>query len=80
MSVMENQQLTSAESILRNRDINVRGFVRAIAQSDLYRSLFFETSSAYRFIELNFKHLLGRAPLDQAEITNYVRGSKQPRT
>jgi phycoerythrin-associated linker protein len=71
--VMESQRLVSAESMLRHRDINVRGFVRAIAQSDLYRSLFFETSSAYRFIELNFKHLLGRAPLDQAEISDHVR-------
>jgi phycoerythrin-associated linker protein len=71
--VMESQRLTSAESMLRNGDINLRGFVRAIAQSDLYRSLFFETSSPYRFIELNFKHLLGRAPLDQAEISDHVR-------
>jgi phycoerythrin-associated linker protein len=62
--------LTSAESMLRDQNINVRGFVRAIAQSDLCRALFFETSSAHRFIELNFKHLLCRAPLDQAEITN----------
>lgn len=71
--VMESQRLTSAESMLRNGDISVRGFVRAIAQSDLYRSLFFETSSPYRFIELNFKHLLGRAPLDQAEISEHVQ-------
>jgi phycoerythrin-associated linker protein len=71
--VMESQRLTSAESMLRNGDLTVRGFIRAIAQSDLYRSLFFETSSAYRFIELNCKHLLGRAPLDQAEISDHVR-------
>jgi phycoerythrin-associated linker protein len=71
--VMESQRLTSAESMLRNGDINMRGFVRAIAQSDLYRSLFFETSSAYRFIELNCKHFLGRAPLNQAEISEHVR-------
>ncbi|WP_310426641.1 phycobilisome rod-core linker polypeptide [Chamaesiphon sp. VAR_48_metabat_135_sub] len=71
--VMESQRLTSAESMLRNGDISVRGFIRAVAQSDLYRSLFFETSSPYRFIELNFKHLLGRAPLDQAEISEHVQ-------
>ena len=70
--VMETQRLTSAESLLRDGDITVRGFVRAVAQSELYRSLFFESSSAYRFIELNFKHLLGRAPQDQAEIANHV--------
>ena len=70
--IMESQRLTSAESLLRNGDITVRGFVRAVAQSELYQSLFFDTSSSYRFIELNFKHLLGRAPSDQAEITAHV--------
>ncbi|MBI4783934.1 MAG: phycobilisome linker polypeptide [Oscillatoriophycideae cyanobacterium NC_groundwater_1537_Pr4_S-0.65um_50_18] len=70
--VLDNQRLISAESQLRNGDIDVVGFVRAVAQSDLYRSLFFETSSPYRFIELNFKHLLGRAPQDQAEIAEHV--------
>jgi phycoerythrin-associated linker protein len=71
--VMDSQRLISAESQLRNGDINVRDFVRAVAQSDLYRSLFFETSSPYRFVELNFKHLLGRAPQDQAEISEHVQ-------
>jgi phycoerythrin-associated linker protein len=35
--------------------------------------LFFESASSYRFIELNFKHLLGRAPQDQAEISRHVQ-------
>ncbi len=43
--VMESQRLDSAESLLRNGDISVRGFVRAVAKSDLYRSLFFESRS-----------------------------------
>lgn len=71
--IFDNQRLTSAESQLRHGDITVREFVRAVAQSDLYRSLFFETSPPYRFIELNFKHLLGRAPQDQAEIAEHVQ-------
>jgi phycoerythrin-associated linker protein len=71
--VMESQRLISSESLLRNGDITVRGFVERVAQSDLYRSLFFDTSSPYRFIELNFKHLLGRAPVDQSEISEHVR-------
>ena len=70
--VMESQRLTSAESLLRNGDISVRGFVRAVAKSDLYRSLFFETSSSYSFIENNFQNLLGRAPEDQREISNHT--------
>ncbi|QZZ21782.1 phycobilisome rod-core linker polypeptide [Leptothermofonsia sichuanensis E412] len=71
--VLDTQRLVSAESQLRNGAISVREFVRAIAQSDQYRSRFFESSSPYRFIELNFKHLLGRAPQDQAEIAEHVQ-------
>jgi phycoerythrin-associated linker protein len=75
--VMDAQRLTGAESQLRNGDISVRGFVRAVALSDLYRSRFFEPTSAYRFIELNFKHLLGRAPIDQAEVAQHVQRYNQ---
>lgn len=71
--VLDSQRLTSVESQFRNGDITVRNFVRAVAQSDLYRSRCFETSSPYRFIELNFKHLLGRAPQDQSEIAEHVQ-------
>ncbi|MEL6469306.1 MAG: phycobilisome rod-core linker polypeptide [Cyanobacteria bacterium J06623_4] len=70
--IMESQRLDSAESLLRNGDISVRGFVRAVAKSDLYRSLFFESSSAYSFIENNFQNLLGRAPEDQSEISAHT--------
>jgi phycoerythrin-associated linker protein len=71
--VMESQQQTTAESQLRNGDITVREFVRRVAKSSLYQSLFFDNSSAYRFVELNCKHLLGRAPRDQAEISQHVQ-------
>ena len=71
--LLENERLTTAESLLRDGDITVRGFVRAIAVSELYRSLFFENSSQYRFIEMNCKHFLGRAPLNQAEISQHVQ-------
>ncbi len=71
--VMESQRLTSAESLLRNGDISVRQLVSMVAKSELYYSLFFESSSPYGFIELNFKHILGRAPQDQAEISEHIR-------
>lgn len=70
--VMDSQRLDSAEAMLRNGSITVRRFVRMVAQSGLYQSLFFHSSSQYRFIELNFKHLLGRAPQDQSEIDEHV--------
>lgn len=71
--VMDSQRLTSAESLLRNGDVTVRGFVRLLANSELYQTLFFESASPYRFIELNFQHLLGRAPTDQAEVARHVQ-------
>jgi hypothetical protein len=66
--VMESERLVVPESQLRFGEITVREFVRQIAQSALYRSRFFEPCSRYRAIELNFKHLLGRAPNDYAEM------------
>jgi phycoerythrin-associated linker protein len=71
--VMESDRLSSAESMLRNSDIGVRGFVEMVAKSELYQELFFNSASPYRFVELNCKHLLGRAPLDQAEISRHVQ-------
>ena len=70
--VLDSESCSSAESMLRNGDITVREFVRMVAKSDLYQSLFFHSSSQYRFIELNCKHLLGRAPMNQGEISEHV--------
>lgn len=60
--VMESERNETAESQFKRGELSVREFVRAIGKSDLYRSRFFETCPRYRFIELNFKHFLGRAP------------------
>ena len=57
---------------MRDGSISVRDFVRMVGKSELYRVLFFNSSSQYRFIELNFKHFLGRAPQDQSEISEHV--------
>ncbi|QHU99271.1 phycobilisome linker polypeptide [Synechocystis sp. CACIAM 05] len=66
--LMSQERLTSAESLLRGREISVRDFVRAVALSEVYRQKFFHSNPQNRFIELNYKHLLGRAPYDQSEI------------
>ena len=71
--MMANERLASAEAMLRDGRASVRGFVQMVAKSERYRSLFFDGSSQYRFIELNCKHLLGRAPLNQAEIAAHVQ-------
>jgi phycoerythrin-associated linker protein len=60
--VMESERQTTLESRLCNGEISVRQFVRQLAKSELYRSRFMDGCSRNRSIELNFKHLLGRAP------------------
>jgi phycocyanin-associated rod linker protein len=70
--IMQSERLTSAESLLRQGKITVRDFVRALAQSELYRTKFFYPNFQVRFIELSYKHLLGRAPYDQTEIVYHL--------
>jgi phycoerythrin-associated linker protein len=71
--IMDSERLATAESQLCNGSLSVREFVRAVAKSDFYRRRYFESCAPYRFVELNFKHLLGRAPLDQAELSEHIR-------
>jgi phycocyanin-associated rod linker protein len=70
--LMESERLVGSESLLTRGVISVRDFVRAIAQSDLYRTKFLYPNFHVRFIELNYKHLLGRAPYDQTEIAYHL--------
>lgn len=60
--VMESERSIVAESQLKRGELTVREFVRRLAKSEFYRSRFFESCDRYRSIELNYKHLLGRAP------------------
>ncbi len=71
--LMELDVNESLEALFMNGDLNVQGLVTALAQSDTYKRLFLEPNSPYRFVELNFKHLLGRPPHDQAELMEHVR-------
>ena len=69
--VMESEVPIAIESQFRSQQIGVREFVRQLAKSDLYRSRFFDNCPRYRAIELNFKHLLGRAPENYAEMVEH---------
>jgi phycoerythrin-associated linker protein len=69
--VMASERLEGPESLFKRGYLSVREFVRQVAKSGLYRKRFFESSNAYRFIELNFKHLLGRAPQNKAEMLHH---------
>ncbi|WP_013321746.1 phycobilisome linker polypeptide [Gloeothece verrucosa] len=70
--IMKSERLASAESLLANGVITVREFVRAVAKSELYKSKFFYNNFQTRVIELNYKHLLGRAPYDESEVIYHL--------
>jgi len=71
--MMDSERCTSAESKFEEGYLSTREFVRALANSAEYRRRFFEPNAIYRFVELNFKHLLGRAPVSQAEVAEHIR-------
>jgi phycoerythrin-associated linker protein len=68
---MKSERLEGPESLFKRGYLSVRELVRQVAKSGLYRQKFFENCNAYRFIELNFKHLLGRAPQNKAEMLHH---------
>ncbi len=67
-----SERLVIAESLLRDSKITVQEFVRQVAKSELYKQKFFYNCFQSRTIELNFKHLLGRAPYAQSEISHHM--------
>ena len=68
--VMDHERCVLLEAQFADGRVCAREFVRGLAKSELYKSRYFYNVSAYRGIELNFKHLLGRPPLDQQEVAN----------
>ncbi len=70
--IMASDRLTAVESLLCNGQITVRDFVRAVAKSELYKTKFLYPNFQTRVIELNFKHLLGRAPYEEAEVIEHL--------
>jgi phycocyanin-associated rod linker protein len=70
--IMDSERLKGAESLLCNGSITVRDFVRTVAKSELYKSKFLYNNFQTRVIELNFKHLLGRAPYDESEVIYHL--------
>jgi phycocyanin-associated rod linker protein len=70
--LLQSERLKGLESLLSNRNITVQEFVRQLAKSDLYKSKFFSNNFHSRFTELNYKHLLGRAPYDESEIAYHL--------
>ncbi len=72
INVLESERPLAAESKLRHGELTVRGFIRELVKSEVYVNRFFAKSSQQRFVELNFKLLLGRAPHNPKEIARHV--------
>lgn len=70
--LMASERLISAESLLKDGNLTVKEFVRAVAKSELYKTKFFYNNFQTRLIELNYKHLLGRAPYDESEVAYHL--------
>lgn len=71
--LMESERFMDLESQMCSGQITVRDFVRKLAKTERYRSLFWDKYPTVTAIELNFKHLLGRAPESQAEIAQHIQ-------
>lgn len=67
----ERQSLAQAETDFLSDKIGVKRFLKHLGLSNLYLDTFYHNSSNLKFIELCFKHFLGRAPLDYPEIRFY---------
>ncbi|MEH2048568.1 phycobilisome linker polypeptide [Nostoc sp.] len=70
--ILTSDRLISAESILRDGKSTVQEFVRQLAKSELYKTKFFYDNFQTRVIELNYKHLLGRAPYDESDVIYHL--------
>ena len=73
VGLFEVDRLSTAESQLRQGNLTVKGFVEALGQSSAYGRLFLDSTSPHRFVELNYKHFLGRPPASEAEVSTHVK-------
>lgn len=69
--VYEGQRLKVAEIKLENGEIPVREFIRQLAKSDLFRSLYWSSLYITKAIEYIHRRLLGRPTYGRQEINRY---------
>tara|TARA_Y100001968_G_scaffold269976_1_gene260972 strand:+ start:7842 stop:8666 length:825 start_codon:yes stop_codon:yes gene_type:complete len=69
---MESERSIELDRKLRNGDFSVREYIRELSKSPFYRYHFFEKVNQQRSIELNIKHILGRAVIEQNEIIQHI--------
>ncbi|MDA7434731.1 phycobilisome rod-core linker polypeptide [Synechococcus sp. AH-601-J22] len=70
--LMDYERSVELESQLLNGEIAIKDFVKGIAKSEFYQRNFYANCSPMRTIELDFKHLLGRVPYSQLEISKFI--------
>ena len=69
----DNQRCKEHESALRDGRIKIKDFVTGLAKSEFYKQNYYHKVSPIRGIEHNFKHLLGRPPINQSEIGSSIK-------
>ena len=69
----ERYRRQDLETQVRTGEIAIRDFVLALASSDAYIERFYTPFPNAKAIEFLCRHLLGRAPLNQAEVNDYNR-------
>jgi phycobilisome core-membrane linker protein len=69
--VYEGQRVTTAEIKLKGGEITVREFVRQLAKSKLFRSLYWENLYITKAIEYIHRRLLGRPTYGRKEMNQY---------
>lgn len=67
----ERKQLAKIEAEFLRNKIGVKRFLRELGHSEVYLNEFYYNSSNPKFIELCFKHFIGRAPSDPEEMRRY---------
>ena len=59
------------ESQVKNGQLSIKEFVRALGKSSIYRQQFLEPFVNSRVVELAFRHFLGRGPSSQVEFQKF---------
>lgn len=67
----EHRHLAKAEQDFLKDKIGVKRFLKALGTSSVYLDSFYHSSSNLKFLELCFKHFMGRAPKDDEEMRQY---------
>lgn len=71
--VPEAVRCPELEAKLYNGELSVRECVKALATSEVYARRYYTPYPSAKVVELLFRHLLGRAPANQAERYQYDR-------